>query len=171
MGLGVKIERIFWDFECRRNVGCSIDRAVRGKNFKVAHRLCRPTGMKRNVLVVHCCARTNSERVPHVRTSVRGLRKLRRPGFPARGTVRSRLCGFHFKESRMKIREANKVDRKSGGSPSKVRLFSSFRNQRALPAHGRGANRGCFSQERRMRIREPTRLHRKSGMRGTRLWF
>jgi hypothetical protein len=35
-----------------------------------------------------------SERVPHVRTSVRGSKKTGRPGFPARGTHESHVCGF-----------------------------------------------------------------------------
>jgi hypothetical protein len=53
------------------------------------------TNSKRIVLTIHSFARTNSERVPHVRTSVRGLRKLgRSPNkglsfrFPARTNVR-----------------------------------------------------------------------------------
>jgi hypothetical protein len=45
-----------------------------------------PRGMKRSFLVIHSFTRTNSGRVPHVRTSVRGLRKT--------GRSPSKVCLF-----------------------------------------------------------------------------
>jgi hypothetical protein len=76
----------------------------------------------RSSLAIDSFTHTNSERVPHVRTSVRGLIKTGDPDFLQKALTRA-TCAAFIKESRMKSREAKKLDRKSGGSPSKVCLF------------------------------------------------
>jgi hypothetical protein len=76
----------------------------------------------RGFLAIDSFTHTNSERVPHVRTSVRGLIKTGDPDFLQEALTRA-TCAAFIKESRMKSREAKKLDRKSGGSPSKVCLF------------------------------------------------
>ena len=37
------------------------------------------------------------------------------PGFPARGSKQVRVCGFQWRESRMKLVNANRLDRNPGG--------------------------------------------------------
>jgi hypothetical protein len=58
-----------------------------------------PPGMKRNFLEIHSSTHTNSERVPHVRTSVRGLIKT--------GRSPSKVCLFLFPVTGFLLRKAH----------------------------------------------------------------
>jgi hypothetical protein len=70
--------------------------------------------------------------VPHVRLSVRGPKKTGDPDFLHEAPNRF-ACAAFSKESRMKFATANKLDRKSGGSPTiALKLFKSMRRRVSL---------------------------------------
>ena len=48
---------------------------------------------------------------------VHGLNKMGDPDFLIRGARHGHVCGFQVKESRMRLANATKLHRKSGGSP------------------------------------------------------